>query len=313
MIGQSIGQSVPRVDAIGKVTGATHYPGDLVIENMLHMKVLFSEKAHARIVSLDVSEAEEVPGVEAIFTARDVPVNEYGLIMFDQPVLCGPDSSKADGDIVRTTMDNIALIVAETEDAAARARDLIRVDYEELEAVFDPYEAMKPEAPQLHANSPDNIIVQYRIRKGDMASGWEAADVIVEGTYNTTWQEHAYLQPEAGLAYIDEEGRVTVEAAGQWTHEDQEQICHALNLPAEQVRVIYPGKVVFAAPFEGYGPTVVVQHAGRVFTLYAGLSSIAVKRDDLLSLRQSLGRAGERLYFEIRVENKPEDPRRWVR
>ncbi len=240
MTGQIIGQSIPRIDALGKVMGATQYPGDLVMENMLHMKILFSEKAHARIVSIDISEAEQVPGVEAIFTASDVPVNEYGLIMFDQPVLCGPGSSKAGGDIVRTTMDNIALIVAETEEAAGKARDLIRVDYEDLEAVFDPYEAMKPEAPQLHTNSPKNVIVQYRIRKGDMASGWGAADVVVEGTYNTTWQEHAYLQPEAGLAYIDEENRVTVEAAGQWTHEDQEQICHALNLPLEKVRVIYP-------------------------------------------------------------------------
>jgi len=85
------------------------------------------------------------------------------------------------------------------------------------------------------------------------------------------------------------------------------------TVAGQEVRVVYPGKVVFAAPFEGYGPTVVVQHAGRVFSLYAGLSAITVKRDDLLSLRQSLGRAGDHLYFEIRVENRPEDPRRWVR
>ena len=240
MTAQTIGQSITRVDALGKVTGKTNYPGDLVMENMLHMKLLFSEKAHARIRSIDTSEAEQVPGVEAIFTAKDVPVNEYGLIMFDQPVLCGPGSSKAGGDIVRTTMDNIAVIVAETEEAATTARDLIRVDYEEFDAVFDPYEAMQPGAPELHANTPNNTIVHYRIRKGDMAAGWEAADVVVESTYSTSWQEHAYLQPEAGLAYIDEEGRVTVEAAGQWTHEDQEQICHALDLPPEQVRVIYP-------------------------------------------------------------------------
>jgi len=237
---QIIGQSVPRIDAIGKVTGETNYPGDLVMENMVHMKILFSEKAHARIRSIDTSAAMQVPGVEAIYTAKDVPVNEYGLIMFDQPVLCGPGSSKAGGDIVRTTMDNIALIIAETEDAAAKARDLIRVDYEDLDAVFDPYEAMKPNAPQLHANTPNNTIVQFRIRKGDMAAGWEAADVVVEGMYSTTWQEHAYLQPEAGLAYLDDEGRITVEAGGQWTHEDQEQICHALDLPPEKVRVIYP-------------------------------------------------------------------------
>jgi CO/xanthine dehydrogenase Mo-binding subunit len=87
---------------------------------------------------------------------------------------------------------------------------------------------------------PNNILCHYRIRKGDMDAGWAQAEVIVEGEYDTGYQEHAYLQPEAGLGYIDEQGRVTVIVAGQWVHEDQEQIYHALNLPPEQVRVIYP-------------------------------------------------------------------------
>ena len=99
---------------------------------------------------------------------------------------------------------------------------------------------MQPAAPQLHEDSPGNVLARYRIRRGDMAAGWAAADVVVEGEYETTWQEHAYLQPEAGLAYIDEADRVAVVVAGQWTHEDQEQIAHALDLPLEQVRVIYP-------------------------------------------------------------------------
>ena len=85
-----------------------------------------------------------------------------------------------------------------------------------------------------------NMFCHYRIRKGDVAAAFAQADVIIEGEYRTPAQEHAYLQPEAGLGYMDEEGRVTVQVAGQWTHEDQEQIAHALNLPLEQVRVIYP-------------------------------------------------------------------------
>ncbi len=235
-----VGQSVSRVDARGKVTGETLYPGDLSMEGMLFMKVLFSDRPHARILAIDTSEAETYPGVVAIFTAKDVPINEYGLIMPDQPVLCGPGSSKEGADIARTTMDQIALIIAESDQAAAAARDLIRVTYEDLPAVFDPLEAMQDGAPQLHPHAPNNIVVHYRIRKGDMDDGWAQADVVVEHTYTTSWQEHAYLQPEAGLAYIDEEGRVTVEVGGQWTHEDQEQIAHALGLPREQVRVIYP-------------------------------------------------------------------------
>jgi CO/xanthine dehydrogenase Mo-binding subunit len=240
MANRIIGQSIRRVDALDKVTGAALYPGDLSMENMLHAKILFSERAHARIKAIDTSAAAAYPGVIAIFTAADIPCNEYGLIRFDQPVLCGPGSSKPGADIVRTTMDNLAVVVAESEAAAAAACHLILVDYEDLPAVFDPFEAMKEGAPQLHADMPGNVLSHYRIRKGDMAAGWQAADVIVEGTYTTSWQEHAYLQPEAGLAHIDEEGRLTIEVAGQWTHEDQAQVCHALELPPDQVRVIDP-------------------------------------------------------------------------
>jgi len=91
---------------------------------------------------------------------------------------------------------------------------------------------------------------------------------------------------------------------------------HGVDLetaPGSEVEAVYPGRVVFSSSFEGYGPTVVLQHAGKVFTLYAGLATVSVRRDDLVSLRQPLGRAGSLLYFEIRVENRPEDPRRWIR
>jgi CO/xanthine dehydrogenase Mo-binding subunit len=235
-----LGDSIGRVDAVGKVTGQALFPGDLTMDGMLHMKILFADRTHARILAIDTSRAETYPGVVAVLTARDVPVNEYGLIKFDQPVLCGPGSGKPGADVVRSVMDQVTLVVAETEGAALAARDLIRVKYQDLPAVFDPHEAMAEGAPQLHADAKQNVIVHYRVHKGDMESGWKKADVVVEATYQTPWQEHAYLQPEAGLAYIDGQGRVTVCVAGQWAHEDQEQICHALGLPPEQVRVIYP-------------------------------------------------------------------------
>ncbi len=135
----------------------------------------------------------------------------------------------------------MAVIVAETEAIAAKARNLVHVEYKDLPAVYDAAEAMKPDAPRLHPERGDsNICVWDKIRKGDVESAFARADVIVEGEYHTPYQEHAYLQPEAGLAYLDEEGRITVECGGQWTHTDQEQIAHALGLPKEQVRVIYP-------------------------------------------------------------------------
>jgi CO/xanthine dehydrogenase Mo-binding subunit len=235
-----IGSSIQRIDALGKVTGEAPYPGDIDMDGQLWMKLRFSDRAHARILSVDTRAAEALPGVAAVFTAKDVPHNEYGLVTKDQPVLCGLGSNNPEAEHVRCYADCIAVIVAETEAIAAQATKLIDVEYEDLPAVFDMDEALREDAPQIRVNNPNNILCHYRIRKGDMDAGWAQADVIVEGEYTTGWQEHAYLQPEAGLGYIDEQGRVTVIVAGQWTHEDQEQIYHALGLPEEQVRVIYP-------------------------------------------------------------------------
>ena len=148
MATETIGRNMHRIDAAGKVTGETLYPGDLSRDGMLFMKILFSPKAHARILSINTSRAEALPGVAAVLTARDVPVNEYGLIMFDQPVLCGPGSGKDGADIVRTTMDQIALVIADSEETAARAVALIDVEYEDLPAVFDPFEARADAASQ---------------------------------------------------------------------------------------------------------------------------------------------------------------------
>jgi len=243
-----IGQSLPRIDARDKVTGKALFSGDLVRPEMLHLKILFAGRPHARVVSFDTSAAEALPGVVAIFTAADVPVNEYGLQKNDQPVLCGPSPlpprgewTGVAGDIVRCEGDQVAAIVAETEAIAAQARDLIKVEYEDLPAVYDAAEAMKPGAPQLHPEfGNSNICVLDRIRKGDVESAFARADAIIEGEYRTPYQEHAYLQPEAGLAYLDEQGRITVECAGQWTHADRDSVAHALGLPDEQVRIIYP-------------------------------------------------------------------------
>lgn len=235
-----VGESVVRVDAIGKVTGETLYPGDINLPNQSYMKILFAHRPHAIIKRLDTSKAEQYPGVLAVFTAKDVPNNEYGLIMPDQPVLCGPGSTKPFADRVRFVGDQVALVIAETEAIAAEAMKLIEIEYEDLPIITDPLKAMKEDAILLHPDKGSNIFGRYRIRKGDVEKAFQEADVIVEAFYQTPAQEHAYLQPEAGLGYIDEEGRVTVIVGGQWAHEDQEQIAHALALPLDQVRVIYP-------------------------------------------------------------------------
>ncbi|HET7093311.1 MAG TPA: xanthine dehydrogenase family protein molybdopterin-binding subunit [Thermomicrobiales bacterium] len=225
-----VGAPLPRHDALGKVTGATRYPGDLLRPDMLRLNVVFAGRPHARIVRIDPSAALAQPGVVAVFTAADVPYNAFGLIDHDQPVLCG--------DAVRFTGDKVALVCAETEAAAEAAAKLVHVEYEDLPAVFDAQAALAPEAPLVHAGRGTNQLLRLPIRRGDVAAGFAAADVVLDGTFTTSWQEHAFLQPEAGIAFIDDD-RVVVETAGQWLHEDRKQIAQMLGLPEEQVVIRY--------------------------------------------------------------------------
>ena len=226
-----IGASLPRPDAFGKVTGAARYPGDLVRPDMLHCKVVFAHRPHARILRVDTAPALAHPGVVAVFTAADVPFNAFGLIEHDQPVLCG--------DVVRFVGDKVALVVANTARAAEEAAALVAVEYEELPVVADARAALAPGAPLVHEARATNELYHCRIRKGDAARALAEADVVIEGEFSTSWQEHAFLQPEAGVAYLDEAGRVVVETAGQWLHEDRRQIAAMLQLPEERVVVRY--------------------------------------------------------------------------
>jgi CO/xanthine dehydrogenase Mo-binding subunit len=235
-----IGKVITRVDAEAKVTGEALYPGDINFENQLYMKTLFSELPHAVIKSIDISEAEKTPGVILVLTAKDVPNNEYGLIMPDQPVLCGPGSNNPNADRTRCVSDQIALVIAESENIASSALKKIKVTYDELPVINNPDEALLKDAIRIHQDHEDNVLLHYKVRDGDVEQGFKDSDVIVEGVYKTPMQEHAYLQPEAGLSYVDENNRITVIVGGQWVHEDQEQIAHSLSIPLDKIRIIYP-------------------------------------------------------------------------
>jgi len=235
-----IGKSIQKVDAVNKVTGEALYPGDFNYPDQLHMKILFARRPSARVVSIDTSRAEKFNGVVAVLTAKDVPVNIYGMIVKDQPVLCGPGSDVPYADRVRFVGDQVALVVAETEQIASKAAELIDVTYEDLPIVSSHLQGMEEGSFLVHPDKDSNVFCHFRIRKGEVDKAFSDADVIIEGEYTTPVQEHAYLQPEAGVSFIDEEGRVTVVVSGQCAHEDQEQIAHALGISHEMVRVIYP-------------------------------------------------------------------------
>ncbi|MGH2409647.1 MAG: xanthine dehydrogenase family protein molybdopterin-binding subunit, partial [Chloroflexota bacterium] len=226
-----LGASLPRPDAAGKVTGAARYPGDLIRPDMLQLKAVFAGRPHARILAIDTSAALAHPGVVAVFTAADVPHNAFGLIDADQPVLCG--------DVVRFVGDKVVLVVAETVEAATEGAALVRVTYEDLPAVTDPRHALDPDAPLIHADRGTNLLERLILRKGDAEAALAKADLVLEGEFTTSWQEHAYLQPEAGIAFVDEHDRVVIETAGQWLHEDRRQVAAVLGLPEDQVVVRY--------------------------------------------------------------------------
>ena len=234
-----IGKSVPRVDAVAKVKGEAVFASDMELPQQTYMKVLLARRPHAIVKSVDVSRAEVLEGVILVLTSKDVPCNEFGYYTYDQPVLCGP-GPKPFADRVRYVGDRVAAVVAETEEIAKKAIDLISVDYEDLPVVSDMEEALKPEVVLLHPELGSNQFGHHFLYNGNMDEGFKQADVIVESVYNTPAQEHVYLQTDAGLAYFDEEGRVTVVGTGQWGSKDRKQIAHALNLPEDQVRVIYP-------------------------------------------------------------------------
>lgn len=227
----AIGVSIPRADATGKVTGEARFAADLEHPDALHMQVLFAGRPHARIESIQTERAKAAPGVKAVFTGQDVPNNRYGLMVADQPVLCT--------EVVRFVGDQVAVVVAETQDMATQALKLIHVRYAELPVIDSASQALQSEAPQVHPRYAGNIMDQIRLRRGDVSQGFAASQVIVENVYRTPPQEHAFLEPEAGLAYIEDDGSIAVIAAGQNPHDDQRQIAHALGIPPSRVRVSY--------------------------------------------------------------------------
>jgi CO/xanthine dehydrogenase Mo-binding subunit len=232
---RQVGKPLRRVDAMGKAVGTTRYAADMFMPNMLYAKVFRSRVPHARLHGLDVSKAAALPGVVCVLTAEDLPKS---VLVTDMPGQTGQQRRKGSdahvlaNDIVRFVGDPIALVAAETLAAAERALELIEVEYEELPAVFDPLEAMKPEAPVITA--PDNIVARWKMRKGCVITGMEAADLIVENTFDVPFVDHAYLEPEAGLAWVDDRDVLNIRVCTQVV-EHFRSIALALGIPQNKL------------------------------------------------------------------------------
>ncbi len=233
-----IGKPLPRIDAMGKVTGATKYAGDYVMPNMLHAKALRAKYPSARIARIDTKAAKAMAGVVAVLTADDLPGTQVAT---DIPGVtgtakrAGTDAPILASDRVRFLGEAIAIVAAEELAIAEKALDLIEVEYEPFPAVFDPQDALKEGAPIV--TEPDNIVARWRIVKGDADAAMKSADVIVERTYKTQFIDHAYLEPEAGIAWVDENGVLTIRVSTQVV-EHFRNIANALQLPQNKVHVM---------------------------------------------------------------------------
>ncbi len=234
---RTVGKPLRRVDALGKAVGATVYAADYSMPNMLHGKVFRSCKPSARIKRLDVSKARALPGVVCVLTAEDLPDAKLTTDMPGQTGRKrrkGSDAPVLASDRVRFVGEPIALVAAETLAIAEQALELIEIEYEPLPGVFDPLEALKPGAPVV--NEPDNVVAHWKIRRGDVEAGMAEADLIVENTFRVPFVEHAYLEPEAGVAWVDEQGVINIRVCTQ-VIEHFRSIARAVGVPQNKIRV----------------------------------------------------------------------------
>ena len=225
----AVGQRVVRPDSRTHVLGQTRYIDDLTLPNMLHARIKRAGVAAARIRSIDTRDAEAMPGVIAVLTGKDIPVSTFGPSLKDQPILAC--------DRVYHAGDGVAAVAAVSEQCALDALEKIRVDYEPLPAVFDPLEAMRADAVQVHA--PDaNVYARRTIRKGDIADGFARSERVFKASFRTQMVEHVCIEPHAAIADWDANGRLTVWSTLGRITLGRADIGRALKLPLNRVRVI---------------------------------------------------------------------------
>ncbi|HEX9761164.1 MAG TPA: molybdopterin cofactor-binding domain-containing protein, partial [Candidatus Acidoferrales bacterium] len=229
-----IGKRMPMADAPAKVTGIGKYTDDLVAPGMLYGAILHSPYAHARIVSIDTSRAEALPGVKAVATGKDAP-NPYGIL----PV--GHDERVFALDKVRYIGDNVAAVAATSREIAAQALELVDVTYQPLPAYFDPIESMKaPEESWIHAEKPNNIEKEYHHHFGNVDEGFANAAFVLEKRYTAGEVNHAAMEPHSTLAVWEPEGRLTVYSSTQVPYYLHRTLASVCEMPMSQIRVIKP-------------------------------------------------------------------------
>ena len=242
--GSLIGKSVPRLDLPDKVTGKTKFYGDYQFENSLYGKAVFPPYPSAKILSIDTAPAYEVPGVRLVITADDVPGDPYfGVLCRDQPVLCR-DRVKHIGDVV-------AVVFADSAEAAAEGAAKVAVEYQELPGIFSIEAALsedaelipdptRPASPLAYvAGEKGNLCKEAYLHRGNVSAAFANCETVVEGTFHTKAEEHAWIEPDGAVSAYDENGTLCVYAPNQSPFADRDQLADVLGLPKDKVRIIH--------------------------------------------------------------------------
>ncbi|MEZ0393613.1 MAG: xanthine dehydrogenase family protein molybdopterin-binding subunit [Desulfurococcaceae archaeon] len=269
-----VGKHIVRWDAISKITGKPIFTADLLknIKNPVFVYSVRTKYAHAKLKRIDVADALKYPGVLRVLTHKDVPgINDVGYVLPDQPLLADRK--------VRYIGDTVALIVAESLENAREAAELVHVDYEPLPVYLDPLEIIDLETLKekphelIHDERGTDILTRYKIRVGDVEKALKDASVVVENTYRTPFQEHAYLEPEAAIALPEPDGSVTVYVKTQCPFDTRKAVSNVLGLPYNMVRIVAP------ALGGGFGGA---EDVGNEIAAKAALAALATGRPAVL-------------------------------
>ncbi len=271
----SVGLSVKRKDAVEKVLGKAKFASDYYLHNMAYAYTFRSPKPYIKIKKLDTSEAEKVKGVIKIITYKDVPGrNEVPLVYKDYPVFA-EDVCKFEG-------QPIALVVAEDYETAKYAASLIKLEYKELKAIFDPLEAMKKNAPKVYGK--DNIYKSFKIKKGDVKKGFKEADIIVEDIFKTNYQVHTYLEPNGAVAEPQPDGAIVVYGTMQCPFYVLDAVSYVLGLPKSKVTIV---QTTTGGAFGGKEdvPSIISSHAAiAAYVIKRPVKLIYTREEDFIGM-----------------------------
>ncbi|MEU3027980.1 molybdopterin-dependent oxidoreductase [Streptomyces incarnatus] len=244
--GESVGRNLPAPAGPQVVTGTARYTFDIDVPGLLHMKLLRSPHAHARVTAIDTAAALRVPGVHAVLTHEDAPARHFSTARHEHPEE-DPDDTRVLDDTVRYVGQRVAAVVADSEAAAEEGCRRIEVAYEVLPAVLDPQEAMRPGAPVVHDKDPvtariarprDNVVGEAHGEIGDVEAGFAAADAVYEATFRTQRVQHASLETHGAVAWLDEDDRLNVRSSTQTPFLTRRALCALYDLPHDRVRVV---------------------------------------------------------------------------